>query len=397
VINLITVKTLGKFTVINGDKIVTGDDLSSPQIIKMFICLALHRDDPYSREELKDAIWEDEDIDNSFGALKNMICRTRKKVSDKVDAPFILLEKGKYVWNNELEVEFDFERFDDYILTTINEKDEEIKYLKLERAVELYNGDFIHEVKDGHWVKVLQNYYHKMYVSTVKSLVRHYKQESDYEKIESICDKAITIEKYDQQLYCDLIRAKIKLDKSVEALYLFKRAKRIMERKMGKGNAILMNIVNREICELTNGTDLSNIRLIQNEIAEAETDGVFFCRYSLFKEICNLELRKSRRSEENHNLALLTVQLEKDIPGDVKKERFERSMYGLEHTIRECLRSGDVAAKYSDTQYILLLSQCTKDEAMGIVNRVLESFYESYKFFWRINVKIELDEINMDF
>ena len=26
-------------------------------------------------------------------------------------------------------------------------KDEEIKYLKLERAVELYNGDFIHEVK----------------------------------------------------------------------------------------------------------------------------------------------------------------------------------------------------------------------------------------------------------
>ena len=44
-----------------------------------------------------------------------------------------------------------------------------------------------------------------------------------------------------------------------------------------------------------------------------------------------------------------------------------------------------------------LLSQCTKDEAMGIVNRVLESFYESYKFFWRINVKIELDEINMDF
>ena len=151
-INLITVKALGKFTVINGDQIVTGDDLSSPQIIKMFICLALHRDDPYSREELKDAIWEDEDIDNSFGALKNMICRTRKKVSDKV------LEKGKYVWNNELEVEFDFERFDDYILTTINEKDEEIKYLKLERAVELYNGDFIHEVKDGHWVKVLQNY-----------------------------------------------------------------------------------------------------------------------------------------------------------------------------------------------------------------------------------------------
>ena len=53
--------------------------------------------------------------------------------------------------------------------------------------------------------------------------------------------------------------------------------------------------------------------------------------------------------------------------------------------------------KYSDTQYILLLSQCTKDEAMGIVNRVLESFYESYKFFWKINVKIELDEINMDF
>ena len=48
-------------------------------------------------------------------------------------------------------------------------------------------------------------------------------------------------------------------------------------------------------------------------------------------------------------------------------------------------------------RYILLLSQCTKDEAMGIVNRVLESFYESYKFFWKINVKIELDEINMDF
>ena len=71
-INLITVKTLGKFAVINGDKMITEDEIRSPQITKMFICLAMHRDDPYSREELKDAMWEEGDIDNSFGALKNI-------------------------------------------------------------------------------------------------------------------------------------------------------------------------------------------------------------------------------------------------------------------------------------------------------------------------------------
>lgn len=42
-INLITVKTLGKFAVINGDKMITEDEIRSPQITKMFICLAMHR------------------------------------------------------------------------------------------------------------------------------------------------------------------------------------------------------------------------------------------------------------------------------------------------------------------------------------------------------------------
>lgn len=393
---MITVKTFGKFTIINGNKKVTEEEINSAQVIRLFITLALNRDKNRNREELKADLWEEGEIENTFGALKNLIYRARKKISQPAGAEFVVMEDNNYAWNNKLDVEFDFEKFDDYILSTINEKDDEIKYSKLEKAVELYDGDFLHEVKDGHWAMVLQSYYHKMYIWAVKSLIKHYKQQNDYKKIESLCDKAVTIELHDEQLYCDQIRAKLRLDKPVEALYSFKAARKKMEKQLGKGNAKLLNNVHRELDAINNGDDVSNIRKIQNEIAEAETNGVFFCDYQLFKEVCNLELRKSKRSDELHNLALLTIQLEKGVPEDTLKVRREKSMYGLEHTIRDCLRSGDVAAKYSDSQYILLLSQCTKDEARSVVNRVLESFYESFELFWKMNVKVEIGAINMD-
>ena len=71
-------------------------------------------------------------------------------------------------------------------------------------------------------------------------------------------------------------------------------------------------------------------------------------------------------------------------------------MTGLEETIGECLRVGDVAAKYSDTQFILLLPTCTKELAMLVANRIISRLYAQNSNYKKVNVKIDVEEVSMN-
>lgn len=71
-------------------------------------------------------------------------------------------------------------------------------------------------------------------------------------------------------------------------------------------------------------------------------------------------------------------------------------MAGLEETIGECLRVGDVAAKYSDTQFILLLPTCTQELAMLVANRIISRLYAKNSNYKKVNVKINVEEVSMN-
>jgi len=52
----------------------------------------------------------------------------------------------------------------------------------------------------------------------------------------------------------------------------------------------------------------------------------------------------------------------------------EQGMKNLKNTLKKVLRIGDVAARYSDSQFIVLLPTCTYESSLAVSKRVAENF-----------------------
>ena len=58
----------------------------------------------------------------------------------------------------------------------------------------------------------------------------------------------------------------------------------------------------------------------------------------------------------------------------MKKFLIEQGMKNLKNTLKKVLRIGDVAARYSDSQFIVLLPTCTYESSVAVAKRVTEHF-----------------------
>ena len=105
---MITVNTLGKFQITDGEAFVNDDSLRSTMLIKLLIYLLLYRDKTLTTDDISNAIWQDEEIDNPAGALKNLMYRLRKElVANFGENDFVLTNRGSYRWNPDVNVVLD--------------------------------------------------------------------------------------------------------------------------------------------------------------------------------------------------------------------------------------------------------------------------------------------------
>ena len=394
---MLTVNSLGKFQLTDGNVVVNEDDLRSIMLSKLLMYILLYRDKTLTTEDIATAIWQDEEIDNPAGALKNLMYRLRKNLAKYFgNQDFILTNRGSYRWNTDVEVNLDIEQFEKLINEAKQENVYERAILMYEQAIAIYQGDFMTKLTDMHWILTLNTYYHSLYLTCVKALSELYLKMERYEEVERICTDALKLENADEQLYCYQIEARMHCGKINLAFDSYDEARIIMEKELGIRKTTILNKVYEELMAISKGGVSYNISEVKKDIEEENPSGVFLCGYPIFKEIYHLEVRKSTRSDSPENLVLLTLEPKKEDTKEVAEFRIKQAMNGLEETICECLRVGDVAAKYSDSQFILLLPTCTKDLAMLVANRIVSKMYEKNSKYKKVNVKINIEEVSQD-
>ena len=118
------------------------------------------------------------------------------------------------------------------------------------------------------------------------------------------------------------------------------------------------------------------------------------CGYPVFKEIYHLEARKAARTGEPENLLLLTLENRNNEPMELSAYRIKQTMLALEEILKECLRVGDVAAKYSDSQFIILLPTCTYDLAYTVANRIVSKLYKKGEHYKTVRVMFNIEEVS---
>lgn len=393
---MLTVNTLGKFQITDGETVVGDENIRSTMLSRLLLYMLVYRDKTLTTEDIANAIWPgEEEIDNPSGALKNLMYRLRKNLAKHFgEEEFILTNRGSYQWNPKVEVVLDIEEFEQLIKSAKQENVEEKAVIRYEQALGLYQGDFMNKLMDLHWIQALSIYYHSLYLSGVKALAKLYLNDSRFEEVENICAEALRFENADEQLYCYQIEARMHCGKVQLALESYDKARKIMETELGVRKTTILNKVYEELNQISKGDSSYDIGEVKKDIQEEDPSGVFLCGYPIFKEIYHLEARKSVRSKTPENLLLLTLEAPKNESAEVVQFRVRQAMKGLEEVICECLRVGDVAAKYSETQFIILLPSCTKDLSLLVANRIISKLYDRNPKYKKLKVRINIEEVS---
>jgi DNA-binding SARP family transcriptional activator len=394
---MMTVNTLGSFQMTDGNVVMGDEGLRSVMLSRLLMYLLLYREKTLTTEDIISAIWQEEEIENPAGALKNLMYRLRKALNAHWgEQEFILTNRGAYQWNPQVEVNLDIEKFERLINMAKHENILDKAVVMYEQAIDLYQGDFMPKLTDMHWILTLNTYYHSLYLTCVKALAELYIKMERYEDVEQICTEALKFESGDEQLYCYQIEARMRCGKIGLAMESYDKARTIMEEELGIRKTTILNKVYEELLAISKGGTSYNIAEIKKDIQEDDPTGVFMCGYPVFKEIYHLEVRKSIRSEEPEKLVLLTLEAQPEDTQEVGEFRIRQAMGALEETISECLRVGDVAARYSDSQFIILLPTCTEDLAMLVANRIIAKLYDKNVKYRKVNVKVNVENVSQD-
>lgn len=392
---MITVNTLGTFQMTDGESVINDSNLHSIMLTKLLMYMILYRDKDLTTEDIGNAIWQMDASENPTGALKNLMYRLRKTLSKNFgDIEFIITDRGAYHWNPDVKVNLDIEQFELLINEAKFDNNGEGAIRKYEQALAMYQGEFMSKLLDMPWIVTQNSYYHSIYLSAVKALALLYKEHNKYEELEVLCLNALQYEKSDEQLYCYQIEARMRSGKINLALESYESARNIMEKELGIRKTTILNKVYEELLSTSKGQTIYKMQEIHDDIVEEDPQGVFMCGYPVFKEIYHLEARKSIRFDTPENLLLLTLICKDGSIDSVTDYRVNQAMTAMEQTLKECLRVGDVAAKYSDSQYIILLPTCTFYLANLVANRITSKFYKKYPKYKYIKIKCNVEEVS---
>lgn len=395
---MLTVKSLGKFEISDGTHVMNDEVIRSDMLKKLVMYMLIHREHPVAVQELSESLWQEDEVDNPAGALKNLMYRLRTLMKKTFgDVQFILTSQGAYAWNTEIDVEFDAERFEAYYKKAKNAKTKEDCIKCYESAITLYRGEFMENALNNHWAVTLSTYYNSMFLNAVKSLAELYMEHGRYQDVEDLSVHALKIDRVDEELHCYYIMALIKGNKYDLAMKRFEEAAKILYDALGVRNSAKLQDVQKELLKMSKGNEAESLETIHDDMVEEEDSvGVYFCGYPVFREIYRLEVRKNSRLGEAEYIVLFTVEINDGVKADNEKmERFiiEQGMSKLKNTLGKVLRIGDVAARYSDSQYIVLLPTCTYESSILVAKRVLEHFAASDKSR-KVRIKTDFEQLS---
>ena len=326
-----------------------------------------------------DSLWSD-DNNNPVNALKTQLFRTREmlKPLGLEGEGCILSSRGAYSWNPEYEIVLDCEVFEGLVQdaenTSLSNKEKIDKYLE---AIKLYQGDFIPKLSGEVWTIPISARYHSLYLESVKKLCALLEKENDSETIINIILKAIEIDNLDEKLHCLLILAYMRCDRYKDALEHYDNATTTLYRNLGVSPSDELSALYSQIMDTQEAME-TDLAIIQGQLMENSSgEGAFFCEYGYFVKTYQLTKRRLERLGLSTYLCLVTIQANSAKSLDFAK--LDDYMAKVLSILKISLRTGDVVAKYSGAQYIIMLSCVNFENADIVMNRIIAKYKKRHR------------------
>lgn len=371
---------LGRFLVQQDSVSMTEESFRSDMLIKLLTYMIMNRNHNMTVKELSGVLWDETEIENPVGALKNLMYRLRTKLREDLgDQEYIITGRGYYAWNSEIDVQVDAEQFEEIVKEAMNQK-KECQILTLEKALSLYKGEFGVNCKENFWITTKRTYFHSMYISVIHALSALYEEKKQYDKLEALCQKALQIDLADEMIHCYLIQSLICQDKDELAKAHLEDARRILNDTIGIRNSKKLDELQNQIHQKYQTEMVSIEDVIKaNPMNQA---GAFQCNFSVFKQIYQLEIRRMERLGMAEYIGLFTILGEWQREALYEKLMSEylitQALDRLEEVIRVSLRSGDVFTRVNNNQIFVLLPGCNYEASVRVFERIQNTYFQQF-------------------
>ena len=176
----------GTFVLYGQDKALDENRLHSNKLVRLLVYMLIYRDRVLSHQDLINVFWEDDSSKNPLGALKNLMYRLRNELKIFGDEELILTLPGAYRWNPEVEVETDYEQFEQLVNEARKESDNRARKMILcEEATSCYKRNVSPRIAEEDWMLPFVTFYQSVYMDTAKMLAQMYEEEQEWKKLES--------------------------------------------------------------------------------------------------------------------------------------------------------------------------------------------------------------------
>ena len=194
--------------------------------------------------------------------------------------------------------------------------------------------------------------------------------------MEGLCRAAIQYEPYSEDFYHYLMVSLIFQDRQRDAAQVYEDMSELLLAQFGVMPSDSIRALYREALRSKNDHTVAS-GVILEQLREEETGaGALFCDYDIFKSIYHSFARAVARSGDAVHLALLSIVGEDG--EELPRRSLDRVVVNLQELIRSGLRRGDIAARCSVSQFILLLPQANYENSRMVCDRIIKAFNRQY-------------------
>lgn len=368
----VRLELLGEFRLFVGEQDVSGTLGRSPKLKTILACLILNRERELSHDELIGDFYDDECGSDPMSALKMQIMRIRQALRpafpDGVQP--IISRRGTYRWNPQIPCAVDAEVFEALCRqaadSSMNTEERRDLYRK---AMSFYNGDVALERDEMHWSGILWQRYRSCFINAAESYAELLLEQGDDALTEAVCMRGMTCDPVNESLCVCLIQALLRQQRYGEARNCYRGITASLQQDMGVEPSSRLKNLWTDISrgKMRRAADIDHVMDSLREVSGTRT--AYFCSYEQFRSIYQLEARRAARTGAEMQVAMLS--LGEELSTDA-------GMDAVQHTLMTNLRSSDVVARYSDSQFIIMLPNADMENSRKVMQRLIDACGRRY-------------------
>ena len=374
------VQMLGQFTLRYGDRTISDSDDRSRRVWSLLAYMLYNHGRSFAQEELIHLYWSNGEKSADPGnALKSIFHRIRTaldKLQPGLGRLLIRRKAGRYFWNNVIPLSLDIEDFEAHFHAAEAAGDDDVRLAEYQAALALYAGDPLPRMTDEIWTIPIVAYYHSLYTRTAAGAIELLEKQERTAEAVALCHQAIHIEPYQEDLYEHLMRGLLRTGDMKGAMSVYEEMSELLFAHFGVMPSETLRTLYRQATRTVNDRTLT-MDEVGSQLAEpAPHGGAMVCEYDFFKILYRAEARSIARNGHSANICLLSVS-GKD--GEMLARRsLDPAMNNLQVLVQNNLRRGDVIARCSISQYIILLPQANYENSRMVADRLVSAFYRRY-------------------